>query len=187
MRSAAFVLLWNYAEAANHSAFFVSVMPVGDIQFTEYHGGEGGFYDPHIDVNWCNTERPYDRKLSITVQLSEPAEYEGGDFSFSNVENPDLEAMRKKGSVLVFPSYLTHGVSPVTKGSAKASSVGLKETAGASATCQHDFSGVGASSPGHGSVKPYQLFLSQTKPASCCVFGIAPLCPKASSGRFRPH
>ena len=112
-------LLWKYAEAANHSAFHVSVMPIGSVQYTEYIGGEGGFYDPHIDVNWFNNSTPYDRKLSITVQLSDPSEYERGDFYFTAAENPDMEAMKKKGSVLVFPSYMVHAVKPVTKGTRK--------------------------------------------------------------------
>ena len=67
-------------------------------------------------MSWFNNSTPYDRKLSITVQLSDPTEYEGGDFYFAAGENPDMEAMRKKGSVMVFPSYMVHAVKPVTKG-----------------------------------------------------------------------
>ena len=109
-------LLWRYAEAANHNAFFVSVMPLGDIQFTEYRGAEGGKYDAHMDVNFFENDRPYDRKLSITVQLSDSADYEGGDFFFTAPPAPDPALLRQKGTVLVFPSYVVHGVTPVTKG-----------------------------------------------------------------------
>ena len=59
-----------------------------------------------------------DRKLSVTVQLSDPSEYEGGGFEFLECPNPD-ESSRKKGTVLVFPSYLKHRVLPVTKGTRK--------------------------------------------------------------------
>jgi len=109
-------LLWRYAEAANHNAFFISVMPIGLVQFTEYHATEGGHYDAHIDVNWDNNDSHYDRKISITMQLSDPSDYEGGEFFFQNVENPDQALLRQKGTILAFPSYLRHGVSPVTRG-----------------------------------------------------------------------
>ena len=62
------------------------------------------------------------RKLSMTIQLSDPDDYEGGDFVF-NVnqigQSPDREQLRKKGTVLVFPSFIMHGVKPVTKGTRK--------------------------------------------------------------------
>lgn len=59
----------------------------------------------------------------MTVQLSEPEEYEGGEFQFdyrnstkgSPVINTAKE-IKRKGSVIVFPSHLWHRVKPVTKG-----------------------------------------------------------------------
>jgi PKHD-type hydroxylase len=95
-------LLWKYAEAANQNAFFVSVMPLGGIQYTEYHGGEMGHYNAHIDVDWLNKNTPYDRKLSTTVQLSDPSEYDGGAFEFTGVQNPDADEMKKKDLCLFF-------------------------------------------------------------------------------------
>jgi PKHD-type hydroxylase len=64
------------------------------------------------------------RKLSVTVSLTDPKEYKGGEleFDFRN-EDPDKKrAMRTcteilpKGSVVVFPSFVWHRVKPVTKG-----------------------------------------------------------------------
>ena len=110
-------ILWQYVKAANENAFHCQVENICDIQYTEYHANKGGHYDWHIDVNWDgNTAR--DRKLSVTVQLSDPSEYEGGGFQFLECPNPD-ESSRKKGTVLVFPSYLKHRVLPVTKGTRK--------------------------------------------------------------------
>ena len=59
-----------------------------------------------------------DRKLSMTIQLSDSHEYEGGDFKFrDDITNlPTKEQLRKKGTVLIFPSFLYHSVQPVTKG-----------------------------------------------------------------------
>ena len=85
-----------------------------EIQYTEYHASEGGKYDWHHDVNW-NGEVGADRKLSMTVQLSDPSEYEGGDFELLEVEQVPSFA-KEKGTVLIFPSYLLHRVTPVTSG-----------------------------------------------------------------------
>jgi len=85
-----------------------------EMQFTEYHASEGGKYDWHHDVDW-NNNSGIDRKLSLTVQLSDPSDYDGGDFEFSEVEQLPTSA-KQQGTVMVFPSYLAHRVTPVTRG-----------------------------------------------------------------------
>ena len=108
-------MLYQYADLANQAAFHTSLYKKADIQFTEYHGSEGGHYSWHHDIDW-NRNDGLDRKLSITVQLSDPSEYEGGDFEFSEVLSPDPQQSKARGTVLIFPSYLQHAVSPVTSG-----------------------------------------------------------------------
>ena len=57
------------------------------------------------------------RKLSVTMQLSEPADYEGGDLLlyWQNLKTP-AKAVRNKGTMTLFRSHIIHEVSPVTKG-----------------------------------------------------------------------
>jgi len=59
------------------------------------------------------------RKLSLSLILSDPDDYEGGDF-YIQTGSPDPEKLikmeQKKGRVLAFPSFMIHGVAPVTKG-----------------------------------------------------------------------
>lgn len=105
-------LLFEYIKQANIRAFSVNVENFAEMQFTEYHGTQNGHYDWHYDTHW-DGEHNSDRKLSVTVQLSDPSEYEGGDFEFRDCETPQAKA---KGSVLIFPSYLEHRVLPVTSG-----------------------------------------------------------------------
>ncbi len=105
--------LYEYIKIANRNAFNVRVENYADLQYTEYHASEEGHYDWHTDVFWGET-KPFDRKLSITVQLSDPTDYEGGDFEFSEVETPANS--KQKGTVLIFPSYLSHRVLPITSG-----------------------------------------------------------------------
>ena len=55
------------------------------------------------------------RKISMTVQLSDGGEYEGGDFEIMRNREPE-KLPKGKGTVLVFPSYILHRVTPVTSG-----------------------------------------------------------------------
>lgn len=110
-------ILWRYVKVANNNAFHCNVEDVCQIQYTEYHAVKKGHYDWHIDVNW-DGDQLRDRKLSVTVQLSDPSEYEGGGFEFAECQTPDVSS-RLKGTVLVFPSYLQHRVLPVTSGTRK--------------------------------------------------------------------
>jgi len=107
--------LFEYVDFANQNSFHFNIHKQADIQFTEYHANEKGHYGLHHDVDWNSTGN-FDRKISVTVQLSDPSEYEGGSFEFTETESPDIEASKAKGTVLVFPSYLQHKVNPVTKG-----------------------------------------------------------------------
>lgn len=109
-------LLLHFVHEANDRAFNVDIYhEMSEMQFTEYQASYGGKYDWHHDVNWVN-DKNYDRKLSMVVQLSEPDAYEGGTFEFNEVENPIAEDWMQQGSILIFPSYLRHRVTEVTKG-----------------------------------------------------------------------
>ena len=107
-------LLYDYVDTANRNAFNVHVYKLAAMQYTEYHANENGHYNWHHDIDW-NGNNGLDRKLSITVQLSNPEEYSGGDFDFDECQSPP-PTIKTKGTVLVFPSYLRHRVSPVTNG-----------------------------------------------------------------------
>ena len=99
-------------------------------QFTKYTKGQ--FYDWHCD-SW---NKPYIRensnapdhgkirKLSVTVTLSDPKDYKGGELEFDFRQNDPDKPNKKikckeilpKGSLIVFPSFVWHRVCPVTKG-----------------------------------------------------------------------
>jgi len=79
------------------------------IQYTEYPP-DGGHYDWHMD---CGHGIQQKRKISITVQLND--DYDGGELEIWRGQKP-VQALKKKGTVVVFPSYMMHRVAPVTKG-----------------------------------------------------------------------
>ena len=55
------------------------------------------------------------RKLSLVVQLSDPADYQGGELQVLSAEEPTTFS-KARGTVVVFPSYVLHRVMPVTSG-----------------------------------------------------------------------
>lgn len=103
-----------FVSASNRTNFGVDITAPYELQFTEYHASTQGKYDWHHDV-WLDSPRPFARKLSVVVQLSEPGSYSGGDFEFFGLENPGA-AFTPRGSLLIFPSFLQHRVLPVTSG-----------------------------------------------------------------------
>lgn len=106
--------LMNFVESANRDHFGFDLWGMFELQFTEYHGNAGGKYDWHHDVDFLSPV-PHHRKLSIVVQLSDPSDYQGGEFEFFNLPPPGA-GFKTQGSVLVFPSFYTHRVAPVTAG-----------------------------------------------------------------------
>ena len=105
--------LWPYVWESNRQAFNFDISCIFDVQFTEYNGEENEFYSWHSDNDWT-ADRGYDRKISVVIQLSDPDDYEGGEFQFRHLQAP--EGFKKRGSVLTFPSYLEHQVTTVTEG-----------------------------------------------------------------------
>lgn len=109
-------LLFAYVSEAN-KFFNVDVTDECEIQFTQYKGSKKGFYDWHHDIHWAS-EKETDRKVSVSILLSEPAkDFDGGRLAFDEITNNGIDW--QKGSVLCFPSYLRHSVSPVTRGTRK--------------------------------------------------------------------
>jgi PKHD-type hydroxylase len=76
-------------------------------QFTRYEVGE--YYGPHFDIG---PGKLTERKLSLTVQLSAPEAYSGGEL----IIYPDFVAPKDQGTMTVFPSFMCHNVSPVKSG-----------------------------------------------------------------------
>jgi PKHD-type hydroxylase len=83
----------------------------GLMQLGNYKSVDEGKYDWHIDKGSV-----YTRKLSVIVQLTCPTVYAGGDLQLFCSSNP-LTVEKKRGRVVVFPSWVLHRVTPVVSGS----------------------------------------------------------------------
>ena len=80
------------------------------LQFTRYDA-PGGHYGRHVD----RIQGGPIRKLSMTLQLSDPTDYDGGELAIYLGEEPNLMP-RARGHMTVFPSHALHEVMPVTRG-----------------------------------------------------------------------
>lgn len=81
------------------------------MQFSAYRPGE--YYDWHMDLGARGAFAL--RKLSVSVQLNLPDEYEGGGLEVS-IGTATTTAGRGLGTVILFPAYAMHRVLPVTRG-----------------------------------------------------------------------
>jgi PKHD-type hydroxylase len=80
-------------------------------QFTNYEAPSGK-YGKHID-RAINTSV---RKLSISIQLTNPEDYEGGELKLYDGEEEGTVMDKSQGTLIMFPSYVLHEVMPITKG-----------------------------------------------------------------------
>jgi len=71
----------------------------------------GGHFDWHTDLGAGPMST---RKISISVQLSDPAGYTGGDLEFC--PHGVIGEFRGLGNAVAFPSYIAHRVLPVGQG-----------------------------------------------------------------------
>ena len=107
---------------------------VENLEYLKY--GKDGHFDWHVDqaLNPYTIEQNPNpnftnriRKLSVSVQLSESKDYEGGNLE---LENPFSESLaidkkintlntaqdRSIGTLIIFPSFVRHRVTPIKKG-----------------------------------------------------------------------
>lgn len=98
---------------ANENFFHYDLGGMNTLQYTIY-GGEGGKYGPHVDYPGANILHP--RKISISIQLSDEDDYEGGDLLLYPANLNPKKCSRKKGDAVFFNSQMIHEVTPVTSG-----------------------------------------------------------------------
>jgi PKHD-type hydroxylase len=134
--------LWHYVQKANRDNFLydLSYIDGESMQYTRY--GEGEYYNWHNDssiavhykpqalgisggntvnnekvhIDYLNKSTELVRKLSFTLQLSDPNDYEGGNVQLMNDAGQSYIAPRKRGTIILFDARTQHRVNKVTKG-----------------------------------------------------------------------
>jgi PKHD-type hydroxylase len=130
--------LWHYIQRANRENFLYDLTNIDgeSLQYTLY--GEGEYYNWHNDAGIPSLYKPQSngnrghgqalfhdfvnincelvRKLSFSLQLSNPDDYEGGQFQLLDETGKSYIAPRQRGTIILFDSRAQHRVRPVTKG-----------------------------------------------------------------------
>ena len=131
--------LWHYIQRANRENFLYDLRNIDgeSMQFTRYEAGQ--FYGWHNDAGLATQYKPISvgnrseglgkdfmnenieiiRKLSFTLQLSDPDDYEGGNVQFLDESGKSYFAPRQRGCLVLFDSRTSHRVLKVTKGISK--------------------------------------------------------------------
>jgi predicted 2-oxoglutarate/Fe(II)-dependent dioxygenase YbiX len=100
----------GFGLSANHQAWKFDVTHSNQTDYLKYD--EAGHYHAHVDT-FMKPGDPECRKLTVLVFLNE--DFEGGRLFIQNGKNK-IYPPQKAGTALVFPSFMVHGVEPVTKG-----------------------------------------------------------------------
>ena len=95
----------------NKNYFNYDITTIQNLQYSIYQ--KGGFYKDHVDL--LHLSAMGIRKLSFSIMLTDPKEYEGGELLLKTSFKP-METPKKRGTILFFPSYVLHEVTPVTEG-----------------------------------------------------------------------
>ena len=133
--------LWHYVQTANRNNFLydISFIESESMQFARY--GVGEYYHWHSDTSIPVQYKPQlqisatdsttddnylrertaiknelVRKISFSLQLSDPDDYEGGNIQFIDESNKNYIAPRQKGSLIIFDSRTKHRVCKVRSG-----------------------------------------------------------------------
>ena len=106
-----FQRLVGATSSINHQAYGFDLSALESLQYTVYVAGEGSRYDWHVD----HGRTPRRRKLSLVLQLSAPTDYEGCELQIYASSRIDT-APKTRGTLIAFPSYVLHRVTPITAG-----------------------------------------------------------------------
>ena len=131
--------IWHYIQRTNRENFLYDLTAIDgeSIQYTQY--GAGQFYDWHIDAGIDTAYKPqqivssgtniaqdlltvqgeYVRKLSFSLQLSDPEDYTGGEVQFMDNSRKTYFAPKQRGTLIMFDSRTPHRVRKVKSGMRK--------------------------------------------------------------------
>lgn len=130
--------VWHYVMKANRENFLYDLTNIDgeSLQYTVY--GEGEYYGWHNDAGLATYYKPVSlgnrghggeilqdfvnencekvRKLSFSLLLSDPDNYEGGNLQLLSEDGKSYIAPRQRGTIILFDSRTQHRVQKVTKG-----------------------------------------------------------------------
>ena len=111
-------MMAHFVHSANNEFFNFKLEGWSDrIQYTEYNG-KGTHYGWHADIRESTLIKGGARKLSISLILSDPSEYEGGELQLLLADRSKMQTFKPPiGTAIIFPSTALHRVRPLRSGS----------------------------------------------------------------------
>ena len=104
----------HYINRANRDIWEYDLTRIESVQVSKYEPGD--YYTWHCDYGSICEEDLLTRKLSATLLMSDPSEYEGGEFEIIDYTGSVLTLPKLKGTIIIFDSRAPHRVAPVTSG-----------------------------------------------------------------------
>jgi PKHD-type hydroxylase len=101
--------------AINAQFFRYDLSGIMALQYTVYDQAAGSRFDWHQDYGANAASGGETRKLTLSLQLSDGADYDGCDLQTQMGDQLD-SAPRERGTLVGFPAYVPHRVIPITRG-----------------------------------------------------------------------
>jgi PKHD-type hydroxylase len=107
-----FMNIRSVTKKANDEIYDFNLLGIIDQDFPQvFKYSEKEYYDWHFDLNIMMPSR----KITFIINLTDPAEYQGGVIEFLNIDTADAN-INEQGSCLIFPSYIPYRITPIKKG-----------------------------------------------------------------------
>ena len=107
--------LYGFILEANTKFFGYDINTYEPVQFTKYEVGD--MYIWHKDsYSEDQIQENNQRKLSASLILSDPKDYEGGVLEFFDGINDPIRPPQNKGTIVIFNSSDWHRITEITKG-----------------------------------------------------------------------
>lgn len=113
-------ICYHYVNIANkqHFNYDITGISFDNVQYTVYE--EGDFYTWHTDEQDTGKELDKVRKLSFTLQLSDPSEYTGGELQLLDPSTGNtMFGSKERGAIVIFESRMPHRVKKILSGTRK--------------------------------------------------------------------
>lgn len=96
----------------NYQFYRFDISALDGLSLCTYNAEQGSQYRAHND---CAINDGLMRKLTVVIQLTDPSEYQEGTTVVLDGEE-QIPLKKERGSINIFPSFLTHRVDPITQG-----------------------------------------------------------------------
>lgn len=107
-----FMNIRSVTKKANDEIYDFNLLGIIDQDFPQvFKYSEKEYYDWHFDLNIMMPSR----KITFIINLTDPAEYQGGAIEFLNIDTADSN-IDEQGLCLIFPSYIPYRINPIKKG-----------------------------------------------------------------------